>query len=707
MEVVLTSLDALLHKATSANLERPDPAALEAFCAILADSPNGAYIATRVIASRIRSPHPTEALLALEVLDACMKRCDSAFHAEVDKFRFLNEMIKLVSPKYYGNKTAPAVRQKVLSLMHSWTVDYPREIKIKDAYEMLKKQGVVKETPPIPPPEDSPATVPKTRTKESIFEDEERSKMLQKLLQSKNPDDLQAANRLIKTMVREGERKIEAVTRQVTELQTVHNNVRLLDEMLEQYRPSVSSPEDLELIKELHSECTRLRPTVFKIAAEIQQNEDMLNEVLEVSDDLSKVLDKYTFTILHGKALERTSKQKKPAVINGDGDSLLDLATPSNSAVNNGDQEINKKSNLEELGDIFSTVDNSKKLCNALEVNSVPTLQPISLITSDKDNGTNAKINTQSVNKGMEELNALGEGLLKSSLPPSCKPVLNFNNQRSDKVPMNLMGKSQPSQESDASVYAVQKNPTDLLDLDFLISKTLHTEKKLAPQNLSSDDIMVDISSDDTLIDPKGKSNGDDLDMSLLDCLKSLNVNEEPSSSKKQTPNEAAPKPADPPVPKPPESTEVQSRVSEVKSLNDINIGLESIKASDVSPLVAFEESDGITVVLHFARNKPRPDVFVIVVSSTSRNPHPIVEYKFHAVVPKGCKIRQLPQSGDNFPAFTPFLPPAAVTQILLIAHPIVENPLPVFLKFVVSYVCQEDSISEMGEINELPLNDI
>lgn len=80
----------------------------------------------------------------------------------------------------------------------------------------------------------------------------------------------------------QGERKIEAVTRQVTELQTVHNNVRLLDEMLDQYRPSVSSPEDLELIKELHSECNRLRPTVFKIAADTQQNEDMLSMLNEI-----------------------------------------------------------------------------------------------------------------------------------------------------------------------------------------------------------------------------------------------------------------------------------------------------------------------------------------------------------------------------------------------------------------------------------------
>ena len=37
----------------------------------------------------------------------------------------------------------------------------------------------------------------------SVFQDEEKSKLLQKLLQSKNPEDLQAANRLIKTMVKE------------------------------------------------------------------------------------------------------------------------------------------------------------------------------------------------------------------------------------------------------------------------------------------------------------------------------------------------------------------------------------------------------------------------------------------------------------------------------------------------------------------------
>lgn len=65
---------------------------------------------------------------------------------------------------------------------------------------MLKNQGVVKETPPPLPPDETP---PPPRAKNAIFEDEEKSKLLQKLLQSKKPEDLQHANRLIKTMVRE------------------------------------------------------------------------------------------------------------------------------------------------------------------------------------------------------------------------------------------------------------------------------------------------------------------------------------------------------------------------------------------------------------------------------------------------------------------------------------------------------------------------
>lgn len=80
----------------------------------------------------------------LKVLQACANNCGPTFHNEIGKFKFLNEMIKLVSPKYLGNHTHPAVKERVVELLFSWTLDLKGETKILEAYNMLKKQGVVK-----------------------------------------------------------------------------------------------------------------------------------------------------------------------------------------------------------------------------------------------------------------------------------------------------------------------------------------------------------------------------------------------------------------------------------------------------------------------------------------------------------------------------------------------------------------------------------
>lgn len=53
-------------------------------------------------------------------------------------------MIKLVSPKYLGNHTHATVKAKVVELLFTWTIDLKSEPKILEAYNMLKKQGVVK-----------------------------------------------------------------------------------------------------------------------------------------------------------------------------------------------------------------------------------------------------------------------------------------------------------------------------------------------------------------------------------------------------------------------------------------------------------------------------------------------------------------------------------------------------------------------------------
>lgn len=56
-------------------------------------------VALRFLAHKIQSPQELESIKALQVLEHLVIRCDSKFIQEVAKFRFLNELIKVVSPK--------------------------------------------------------------------------------------------------------------------------------------------------------------------------------------------------------------------------------------------------------------------------------------------------------------------------------------------------------------------------------------------------------------------------------------------------------------------------------------------------------------------------------------------------------------------------------------------------------------------------------
>lgn len=189
-------------KATNSSNLNFDTVAVEAFCALINKEKDGAHIGVKVIATRLPTGNEKEVLQTLNVLDTCMKKCGVLFQNEVGKFRFLNEMIKLVSPKYLGSETPQSVKQKILQLLYVWTLDYPKETKIKEAFDMLRKQGVIKEIPnPCVPCLDVSVNLKKKEC--TLFQDEEKSKILQKLLQSKDPEDIQAANWLIKSMVKE------------------------------------------------------------------------------------------------------------------------------------------------------------------------------------------------------------------------------------------------------------------------------------------------------------------------------------------------------------------------------------------------------------------------------------------------------------------------------------------------------------------------
>uniref|UniRef100_A0AAX7TYW6 Golgi-associated, gamma adaptin ear containing, ARF binding protein 1 n=1 Tax=Astatotilapia calliptera TaxID=8154 RepID=A0AAX7TYW6_ASTCA len=285
------SLQSRINKATNPLNKEIDWDSIKGFCDQLENEPEGPQLATRLLAHKIQSPQEWEAMQALTVLETCMKNCGKRFHSEVGKFRFLNELIKVVSPKYLGARAPEAVKKKVLEMIYSWTVRLPDETKILEAYQMLKKQGIVKQDPVLPV--DKPLPPPPPRAKSAIFEDEEKSKTLSRLLNSTHPEDLRAANKLIKEMVQEDQKRVEKVSKRVNAIQEVKESVSLLSQLLEGYNKESCSQSNQELIKDLYNRCEKMRPTLFRLASDTEDNDEALADILQANDSLTQVINQY------------------------------------------------------------------------------------------------------------------------------------------------------------------------------------------------------------------------------------------------------------------------------------------------------------------------------------------------------------------------------------------------------------------------------
>eukprot|EP00795_Rhopilema_esculentum_P009516 gene9516-17255_t len=193
------TLEDILEKATNPKNFGDNTTFANVFAEQINKEFDGPARAVKLISHKLSLHQEVVTLQTLTVLEVCVKNCGQRFHQEIGKYRFLNELIKLLSPKYDGGITSQAVKDRVAEIMYNLYVGLPSEMKIAEAYRMLKQQGVIKRDPVS----DDATQRPANRPSNTALDDEEKSKLLAMLLKSKNPEDLQAANKLIKTMVKQ------------------------------------------------------------------------------------------------------------------------------------------------------------------------------------------------------------------------------------------------------------------------------------------------------------------------------------------------------------------------------------------------------------------------------------------------------------------------------------------------------------------------
>uniref|UniRef100_A0AAX7SXN0 Golgi-associated, gamma adaptin ear containing, ARF binding protein 1 n=1 Tax=Astatotilapia calliptera TaxID=8154 RepID=A0AAX7SXN0_ASTCA len=596
------SLESRINRATNPLNRDTDWSSIHAFCDQLNNELEGPQLATRLLAHKIQSPQEWEAMQALLVLETCMKNCGKRFHSEVGKFRFLNELIKVVSPKYLGTRSPEPVKIKVLELIYSWTLALPDEAKISDAYQMLKKQGIVKQDPELPP--DKLLNLPPPRPKNAIFEDEEKSKMLSRLLNSSHPEDLKAANKLIKEMVQE---------------------VNTLS-----FSFLFSSPHSFGA--DLYQRCEKMRPTLFRLASDTEDNDEALAEILQANDSLTQVINLYKQQvkgeIVNGNNTLNTQKQT------GGGTALLDL----------------------------SGLDTSPQSPPSFPEFPTPT----------------------------DSLNPPSHGDMGISLLDD--ELMSLGNKTRQTGVCSIQLKSQSPEWKLRERKLLFLNTTTLSLIFFSCTHFFYLFIFLNFQ--SSDSIDTDIATAD-----KQQSKP-----TLRDLQNKTGTNIAPNPIPAFT--------AEPPAPVPNSQPSLKATLLDVSpshteassadvSLTDVFVPLESIKPSSLLPVTVFD-SHSLRVLFHFARDSPlsRPDVLVVIISMLSSAPVPVTNINFQTTAPKTMAVKLQPPSGTELPAFNPILPPAAVTQILLLANP---NKEKVKLQYRLTFTMGEQEHSESGSLEQFP----
>ncbi|XP_042581711.1 ADP-ribosylation factor-binding protein GGA1-like isoform X1 [Cyprinus carpio] len=630
------SLESRINKATNPLNRETDWESIQLFCDQLSNEPEGPQLATRLLGHKIQSPQEWEAMQALTVLETCVKNCGKRFHNEVGKFRFLNELIKVVSPKYLGSRAPEPVKKKVLEMMYSWTVSLPEETKISDAYQMLKKQGIIKQDPDLP--DDKPCPPPPPRPKNAIFEDEEKSKMLSRLLNSSHPEDLRAANKLIKEMVQEDQKRMEKVSKRVNAIQEVKESVGLLTQLLGDYSKESGSHSNEELIKDLYQRCEKMRPTLFRLASDTEDNDEALAEILQANDSLTQVINLYRQLVKGEEVNGDTSSNTR---LPGRSTALLDLTGLDTSpSAQNFSELPSKTPSSQEMG--ISLLDDELMSLGLTEVNS-------NLATSHSGDAMtwNTFQSSESVDTAVTPAPAVLLPVASATKTPITVPVTS----------------------------------TKSLDELDLLGKTL-LQQSLPPENLQVKWDKLQSQSKPTLRDLQIKSGTN----TATNPSPVLAFSSEPGTLlNSQLPACITP----------------ASTLQDDVSLANVTVPLESIKPSSLLPLTVFDQHS-LRVLFHFARDSPpaRPDVLVVIISMLSSAPVPITNVRFQAAVPKTMRVKLQPPSGSDLPAFNPLLPPAAITQVLLLANPHKEK---VRLRYKLTFDLGQESHDESGDVEQFP----
>ncbi|XP_009944731.1 PREDICTED: target of Myb protein 1 isoform X2 [Leptosomus discolor] len=263
-------------------------------CDIINETEEGPKDAFRAIKKRIvGNKNFHEVMLALTVLETCVKNCGHRFHVLVSSQDFVEGvLVRTILPK---NNPPAIVHDKVLTLIQTVYSSDPQSGQNSPVVNSPQQIESILHPVTLPTGRGTSSDAPITPTPEQIG-------------------------------------KLRS------ELEVVNGNMKVMSEMLTELVPSQAEPSDLELLQELNRTCRAMQQRVLELIPRVL-HEQLTEELLLINDNLNNVF-------LRHERFERLRTGQPVKAPNEAENSLIDLGPSTPSAVRQPEVTNNLSSQL-------------------------------------------------------------------------------------------------------------------------------------------------------------------------------------------------------------------------------------------------------------------------------------------------------------------------------------------------------------------------
>ncbi|VVT49514.1 uncharacterized protein SAPINGB_P002307 [Magnusiomyces paraingens] len=317
-----STLVTLIERACSPNLHEPN-LSLNLEISDLINQKKGPYprVAAVNIVRLINSKNSHVAILALSVLDICVKNCGYPFHLQISRKEFLNDLVKRFPEKPPIAYTR--VQTLILQAIQEWweticcTSKYKDDLGyIRDMHRLLNRKGYI--FPEVSATEAAVLNPADTLQSASELEQEERDAQeakLQELIRRGTPADLQEANRLMKVMAGFQDQKTNYRAKVAEEVDKVRRKAELLDEMLANLGTDTDVSND-DVITDIVASLKTSVPKIKSLIDEEHDDTEAVQKLLGLNDYMVSLLKKYSLARDSDFGAAQSVQIARPANVN-------------------------------------------------------------------------------------------------------------------------------------------------------------------------------------------------------------------------------------------------------------------------------------------------------------------------------------------------------------------------------------------------------